>query len=204
MLGLRMTKWMLFLVLPIGGIVTTAAVLAGVVVLLVFVGGPNTDPVCGGRDVVVSSELAASFDARWDAFSSALDAGRAATLSLDESVITARARTFLSEHGVDEVRNVVVFFFAADGGYGEARAEVDVPVLGGTAGRIRGRLDLRGASPVLEITKLDVGSLPGFVEGPITNAIEDAINNEALADLSLEHRLTLTFGEGTVLISGEP
>ena len=74
---------------------------------------------------------------------------------------------------------------------------------GGVSASIRGRMDLRCAHPVVEITDIDLGSVPGFITSGIETGIEKALN-EALVDVDLRHRYNLDFREGFARVNGQP
>jgi len=45
--------------------------------------------------------------------------------------------------------------------------------------------------------------VPGFVTGGLEGIIKGVINDQ-LDHIDIEHRLTITFGEGTATLSGQP
>ncbi len=189
------------LVIAVGGFVA-------VMVILVFVGGPTSTAVCGERALAVGSGAGLRFDGRWDGFDAFLDTGVPESLDLEEAEVTERARSFLTvENDVDEIRDVVVCFLGPEEagglGRGELRGKVAIPVLPDVSGRVRGRLDLSGPQPALEVTDIDLGSVPGFLTSRAGGAIEEAIN-AALADVALQHHYTIDFFEGFVRINGRP
>lgn len=197
-----------WIVIGVGTLVLAAVVFVGVMILLVFVGGPSAEAVCGDRvlDPAPSSDRA--FDPRWDGFDEFLDTGVPDSLDLEEDVVTARARDFLeTEHEVDEITGLVICFFGPEEagglGDGEVRGRVAIPVLPDVSASIRGRMDLSGTHPVLEITDIDLGSVPGFITGGIEDGIEKALN-EALVDIDLQHRYNLEFRDGLARVNGQP
>jgi hypothetical protein len=153
--------------------------------------------------------LAADWQASWDAFNAALDAGQESSVSFDESHVTSRANTFLDEKDVPVVSDVTICF--GDGtaeAYGKAEVPglAGVPIFGGlfdAKARIRGTMDLSGSEPMIEIDDLDVGNVPGPVANRVRDRIEDAVN-DALADFDVEHHYTVTFTEGLVTVAGTP
>lgn len=195
-----------WIVITVGTLVLGAVAFVGTMVLLVFVGGPSAEAVCGDRVLDEGPSANRAFDPRWDGFDAFLDTGVPDSLDLEEDVVTARAREFLTvEHDVDEIMDVVICFFGPEtpGGLGEAeaRGEVAIPVLPDVNASIRGRMDLSGAHPVLEVTDIDLGSVPGFITSGIEEAIEDALN-EALEDVELQHRYGLEFRDGFARVNG--
>ena len=191
-----------------GTLILGAMIFVGVMVALVFVGGPNAEAVCGDRVLDADPAPDRLFDPRWDGFDAFLDTGVPDSLDLEDEVVTARARDFLTvDHDVDEIVDVVICFSGPreSGGQGEAevRGEVAIPVLPDVSASIRGRMDLTGERPVLEITDIDLGSVPGFITSGIKGAIEDALN-EALEDVELQHRYRLEFRDGFARVNGQP
>ncbi len=170
------------------------------------------EPGAGGtiqiRGVSSDSSVAAQWDAKWKTFDNQLDSGQAATITFTESEVTARAVSYLKakDAPLDEV--VVCFH---EGG-AEARAKVelptlaDIPVIGSafeTNAKVKGTIDLSGPHPVVEITEIEAGNLPGFVSDQVKNNVKDVINNR-LDDLNLSHNYSVTFTEGSVAVSGQP
>lgn len=197
-----------WIVISLATLVIAAGGFVAVMVILVFVGGPTSAAVCGGRTLAVGSGAGLRFDGRWDGFDAFLDTGVPESLDLEEAEVTERARSFLTvENDVDEIRDVVVCFLGPEEagglGQGELRGKVAIPVLPDVSGRVRGRLDLRGPRPALEVTDIDLGSVPGFLTSRAGGAIEEAIN-AALADVALQHHYTIDFYEGFVRINGRP
>ena len=197
-----------WIVIGVGTVVLGLATVVGVLVVLVFVGGPSAEAVCGDRVLQAAPSNDRAFDPRWASLDDFLDTGVPDTLDLEEDVVTARARAFLGvEHDIDEIQGLVICFFGPEesGGLGEAevRGSVAIPVLPDVNAKIRGRMDLRGEHPILEITDIDVGSLPGFVTSGVESGIEDAIN-EALEDVNLRHRYSLEFRDGFARVNGQP
>ena len=197
-----------WIVSGVGTLVVGAMIFVGVMVLLVFIGGPNAEAVCGDRVLDTAPTADRSFDPRWDGFDEFLDTGVPDSLDLEEDVVTARAREFLEiDHEVDEIGQVVICFFGPEAqgelGVAEVRGRVAIPVLPDVSASIRGRMDLRGAHPVVEITDIDLGSVPGFITSGIETGIEKALN-EALVDVDLRHRYNLDFRDGFARVNGQP
>ena len=197
----------------VGWIVIAAAALlvlllaaAVALVILTFTGGPSLAPVCAGRALDMMPAADRTFDARWTAFDTFLEGGVPDALDVEEGVVTARAREFLeSERQVGAISELTICFFGprddASLGYTEVRGRIELPVPASVAGSLRGRLDLGGAHPVLEITHIEVGNLPAFLTISVRQGIEDAVN-AALADVALRHRYSLDFREGLVRVVG--
>ena len=175
---------------------TTAVALVGVAVVLTFVGGPDLSTACGDRTVTAGPELAAEFDRKWDGFSETLERGDAATVIFTENEVMARAVAFLRDESIDEIRNITPCIFSGvDGGEGEIRGKVDLPVLPDVDARLRGVIDLIGPSPRIDITEIDIGSLPGFLSGPLDNAVADAVN-AGLRETDLSRRYAVIYVSG--------
>lgn len=197
-----------WIVIGVGTVVLAAVVFVGVMILLVFVGGPSAEAVCQDHVLDPAPASDRAFDPRWAGFDEFLDTGVPDSLDLEEDVVTARAREFLEvEHDVHEIADLVICFFGPEetGGLGDAevRGRVAIPVLPDVSASIRGRMDLGGEHPVLEITDIDLGSVPGFITGGIEDGIEDTLN-EALQDVDLQHRYNLEFRDGFARVNGQP
>ena len=177
------------------GVVTLVVILA---VLAAFVGSPG-ECDSGDREVVVSSALAQSLQDKLDTFDEQLDAGQAASFTFDESEATSRGIEFLDENNapIDDLK----VCFNSDGpsasGKVSAVAGLDLDV------KASGNVDLSGEHPRVDDLSIDVGSVPGFVTGGLEGLIKDVINDQ-LDHIDVEHRLTITFGEGTATQSGQP
>jgi hypothetical protein len=197
-----------WIALSVSALITGAFIFVGVMVLLVFIGGPSSEAACRDRTMNLAPAADRGFDTRWDFFDIFLDTGVPDNLDLEEDVVTARARDFLTmEHDFDELEDIVICFFGAEEagelGQGEVRGKVAIPILPDVSASIMGRVDLTGTHPMLTITDIDVGSLPGFITSAMDDAIEDEIN-EALEDVDLRHRYTIQFREGFVQVNGRP
>jgi len=68
---------------------------------------------------------------------------------------------------------------------------------------VSGDIFLDGDHPRVADVDIDVGAVPGFAAGGFEGAVEDVINDQ-LEHISLDHQLTITFGEGTATLSGQP
>jgi hypothetical protein len=176
--------------------------------VLTFTGGPSLAPVCGGRILDLAPSPERSLDARWDGFDTFLEGGVPDALDVEEGVVTARARAFLEgERQIGEISELVICFFGPEDpgslGYAEVRGRIELPLPASVAGTLRGRLDLGGAHPVLEVTRLEVGNLPEFLTLRVRQEIEDAVN-AALAGVALRHRYSVEFGDGFARVIGRP
>ena len=197
-----------WIVIGVATLAVAAAALVVTLVALLLTGGPSLAPVCGDRtlDLMPSPEL--RFDTRWDDFDTYLQSGVPDSLDLREGVVTARARAFLeAEPDFDAIRGVVICFFGppddASVGYAEVRGRVDLPAGSSVGATLRGRIDLRGTGPVLDLTRMEVGNLPVFLTAGVQEEIEEAVN-AALAGVDLQHRYSLEFREGFARIIGRP
>ena len=206
MAAINFGRLLILTVIGLSGLIGVAVVFGGVLAILAFVGGPDLQATCGDRDVPATPTMAAQFDTRWDAFQDDLDSGLTASVRYTEADATARARAFIAEHNIDEIEEVTICFFAdpeGGPGFAEGRGKVSVPVLPDVTARLRGTVELRGDVPRLDLTEIDVGSLPGFVTGAVESAVESAVN-DGFVDMPIDHDFTLRFEEGVVIIEGRP
>ena len=143
-------------------------------------------------------DLSAAFDQKWDALSDQLDSGGAATVTFSENEITARAVAFLRDESIDEIRNITLCIFSGvNEGEGEIRGTVDLPVLPDVDARLRGVMDLTGPSPPIEMTNIDIGSLPSFLTGPLEDAVADAVN-AGLRETGLSRSYAVVYETGAL------
>ena len=187
--------------ISIASLVGAAVVFVIVVVILVFVGGPDLDAECDDRVINPAGHSDSAFDAKWEAFDDAVGTGVAASVVFDEAELTQRAQSFLIAEDVEEIEDVNICLFAD--GVGEGRGKIDVPGLPDINAKIRGRIDLSGDVPVFDIEDFDVGSA-GFIVNAFgaKGAIEDAVN-EALEEIHLGHSpYRIVIEEGRVTVSG--
>jgi hypothetical protein len=177
------------------GVVTLVVVLT---VLAAFVGSPG-ECDSGGREVVVSATLAQSLQDKLDTFDEQLDAGQAASFTFDESEATSRGQQFLEDENAPIDGLKVCFNPEGPSASGKvsAVAGLDLDV------KASGKVDLSGEHPRVEDLDIDVGQVPGFVTGGLEGIIKGVINDQ-LDHIDIEHRLTITFGEGTATLSGQP
>lgn len=209
----------LFLIVFASGIVTVCAAALMLFVLLTASGSPgeisgacrNTSldlesPESPGlRDVVTDPALALTWQERWDAFRSGVDAGQGTRISFEESEMTSRAAKYIADEDIP-LKHITICFYDREA---EARATAeipgvrDIPVLGGvfdTEVRARGRIDLSGEHPRIDITSLEAGRLPGFASGLVEGDFESLINSR-LAELTLSRSYDVAFREARADIS---
>jgi hypothetical protein len=190
---------------PFRLVLATIGAIAGVVVVLVvllvvaaFAGSPG-ECDSGDREVQTSSALAQQLQAKLDQFDEQLDAGQAASFTFDESEATSRGREFLEEENapIDDLK--VCFNSEGPSASGKVSGVLglDLDV------KVSDKPNLGGEHPRVDDLNIDVGRVPGFVTGGLEGLIEDVINDQ-LDHIDIEHQLSITFGEGTATLSGEP
>jgi len=182
----------------VGAVVGVVVVVAVVTALAAFVGSPG-ECDSGDRDVEVSSALARQLQAKLDDFDAELDAGRAASFTFNESEATSRGREFLEEKNAPIEDLKVCFNTEGPSASGKLSAVLGFDV----SAKVSGDLNLNGEHPRVEDLDIDVGSVPGFITGGIEGIIKDVINDQ-LDHIDIEHQLSITFGEGTATLSGQP
>ncbi|GAF89632.1 unnamed protein product, partial [marine sediment metagenome] len=69
--------------------------------------------------------------------------------------------------------------------------------------KVSGDLDFSGEHPRIDDLDIDVGSVPGFITGGLEGVVKGVINDQ-LDHIDVEHQLSITFGEGTATLSGQP
>jgi hypothetical protein len=182
----------------VGGIVGIVAVVVVLTGAAAFMGSPG-ECDSGNREVEISSALAQQFQAKLDRFDEQLDAGQAASFSFDESEATSRGREFLKEKNapIDDLK--VCLNPEGPSASGNLSAVLGLDV----SAKVSGHLDLSGEHPRVDDLDIDVGGLPGFTTGGFEGTIEDVINDQ-LNHIDVEHQLSITFGEGTATLSGQP
>ncbi len=190
---------------PFRLVLTAVGVVLGVVVLLVvitavaaFAGSPG-ECDSGNREVEVSSALAQQLQAKLDGFDEQLDAGQAASFTLDESEATSRGRQFLEEEDAPIEDLKVCFNPEGPSASGKLSAVLGLDV----RVKVSSHLDFSGEHPRVDDLDIDVGGVPGFITGGFEELIKDVINDQ-LDHIDTEHQLTITFGEGTATLSGQP
>jgi hypothetical protein len=182
----------------VGGIVGVVTLVVVLTVLAAFAGSPG-ECDSGDREVLVSSALAQQLQDKLDAFDGQLDAGQAASFTFDESEATSRGQEFLDEKNapIDDLKVCFNLEGPSASGKVSAVAGLDLDV------KASGKVNLSGAHPRVDDLDIDVGKVPGFVTGGLEGLIKDVINDQ-LDHIDIEHQLTITFGEGTATLSGQP
>ena len=160
------------------------------------------------RGVNNEAALADTWQAKWATFDQQLDAGQTASVSFTESESSSRATRYLHSKEAP-VEDLTVCFH---NGEAEASGKVKLPVLGDLPGvggvfesrmMARGTIDFSGPHPKIMITKFEAGNLPSDASDRLKGQVEDMINTR-LDDLSLEHKYTPKFSEGSIEIIGTP
>ena len=182
----------------IGAIVGVVVVLVVLVVLAAFVGSPGGCD-SGDREVQISSALAQQLQAKLDRFDEQLDAGQPASFTFDESEATSRGHEFLEEKDAPIEDLKVCFNPEGPSASGKVSAALglDLDV------KVSGKVNLSGEHPRVDDIDIDAGRVPGFITGGLEGLIKDVINDQ-LDHIDIEHRLTITFTEGTATLSGQP
>jgi len=182
----------------VGAVVGVVVVLAALTALAAFVGSPG-ECDSGDREVESSSALAQQFQAKLDDFEAELDAGQAASFTFDESEATSRGREFLEEENAPIEDLKVCFNPEGPSASGKLSAVLGLDV----TVKVSGDLDLSGEHPHIDDLDIDVGSVPGFITGGLEGVVKGVINDQ-LDHIDVEHQLSITFGEGTATLSGQP
>jgi hypothetical protein len=182
----------------VGGIVGVVTLVVVLTALAAFAGSPG-ECDSGDREVQVSSALAQQLQDKLDAFDEQLDAGQAASFTFDESEATSRGIEFLDEKNapIDDLKVCFNPEGPSASGKVSAVAGLDLDV------KASGKVDLSGTHPRVDNLNIDVGKVPGFVTGGLEGLIKGVINDQ-LDHIDIEHQLTITFGEGTATLSGQP
>jgi len=182
----------------VGVILGGAALLVVLAVAAAFVGSPGGCD-SAGRQVEVSPALAQQLQAKLDSFDEQLDAGQPASFTFDESEATSRGQEFLDEKDapIDDLK--VCFNPEGPSASGKVSAVLglDLDV------KVSGNMNLSGEHPRVDDLDIDVGQVPGLITGGLEGLIEDVINDQ-LDHIDIEHQLSITFGEGTATLSGQP
>jgi len=182
----------------VGAVVGVVVVLAALTALAAFVGSPG-ECDSGDREVESSSALAQQFQAKLDDFEAELDAGQAASFTFDESEATSRGREFLEEENAPIEDLKVCFNPEGPSASGKLSAVLGLDV----TVKVSGDLDLSGEHPRIDDLDIDVGSVPGFITGGLEGIVKGVINDQP-DHIDVEHQLSITFGEGTATLSGQP
>jgi len=190
---------------PIRLVLTAIAAAVGLVVVLAlvvlaaaFAGSPG-ECDSGDREVESSPALAQQLQAKLDELDAQLDAGQAASISFDESEATSRGRQFLEEENAPIADLKICFNADGPSASGNLEAVLGLDI----TAKVSADLFLDGEHPRVDNLDIDVGAVPGFAAGGFEGVVEDVINDQ-LEHISLEHQLTITFGEGTATLSGQP
>lgn len=173
----------------IGGVV----VVAGVAVVLVLTGSPQS---CSERVVSQSPQSRAELQKKWGDFKRRASTG-AAEVRFTETEVTSRGIEYLIRQGVP-LENLQVYF--CEQGYADATATF---VGGGPAVDllVRGTLDISGDRPKVVIESVPAGNLPGFL--PLEKFLA-SLDDEAKT-LNLGVILTsVVFSEKQVTLKGGP
>jgi len=182
----------------VGAVVGVVVVLAALTALAAFVGSPG-ECDSGDREVESSSALAQQFQAKLDDFEAELDAGQAASFTFDESEATSRGREFLEEENAPIEDLKVCFNPEGPSASGKLSAVLGLDV----TVKVSGDLDLSGEHPRIDDLDIDIGSVPGFITGGLEGIVKGVINDQP-DHIDVEHQLSMTFGEGTATLSGQP
>jgi hypothetical protein len=186
------------ILMAIGAAVGLVVILAVVVLAAAFAGSPG-ECDSGDRQVESSTALAQQFQAKLDQLNAQLDAGQAASFTFDESEATSRGRQFLDDENAPIADLKICFSSDGPSASGNLDAVLGLDV----TAKVSGDLFLDGQHPRVDNLDIDVGAIPGFAAGGFEGAVEGVINDQ-LEHISIEHQLTITFGEGTATLSGQP
>jgi len=186
------------ILVAIGIAVGLAVVLSIILVVLAFAGSPGGCD-SGDRQVESSPALAQQLQAKLDQLTTQLDAGQAASFTFDESEATSRGRQFLNEENAPIADLKICFSPDGPSASGNLDAVLGLDV----TAKVSGDFFLDGEHPRVDNLSIDVGGVPGFVAGGFEDAVRNVINDQ-LEHISIEHQLTITFGEGTATLSGQP
>ena len=197
--------WSFFFTNPFGillgilaGIITLFVIFVVVTAVLAVAGGPGACTP-GGGPISITAANATAFQDKWDAMDDTLDMGQAASADFNESEVSSRADNYISDESDAPFEDVRV---CLHDGFGEGSAKlsvlgIDVEV------KVTGTMTLTGTTPVANITKIEVGAVPGFATDLIEGIVEDAIE-EGLKDIELNHDYAPTISEGNANIQGTP
>jgi hypothetical protein len=183
--------------MAIGAAVGLVVVLAVVVLVAAFAGSPG-ECDSGDREVESSPALAQQLQAKLDELNAQLDAGQAASFTFDESEATSRGRQFLEDENAPIADLKICFNPDGPSASGNLDAVLGLDV----TAKVSGDLFL-GEHPSVDNLDINVGAVPGFAASGFEEVVKDVINDQ-LAHIDIEHQLTITFGEGTATLSGQP
>ena len=184
--------------MAIGAAVGLAVILAVVVLAAAFAGSPG-ECDSGDRQVESSTALADQLQGKLDQLDAQLDGGQAASITFDESEATSRGRQFLDDENAPIADLKICFSSDGPSASGNLDAVLGLDV----TAKVSGDILLDGEHPRVDNLDIDVGAVPGFAAGGFEGAVEGVINDQ-LEHISIEHQLTITFGEGTATLSGQP
>ena len=185
----------------IAGVFVTLFVLslvfAGTLVVLAATGGPATCTP-GGGPTTIDTANAASFRAKWNALSSALDGGAPSSATFTESEISSRADEYLKQQDAP-LKNPRV---CIHDGTGDATATFSF--LGFDAKfKISGTMKLDGPHPKANIDSIEIGNIPGFMLAPAERFVNRALD-DVLDGVDMDHKYTPTLTNGQAAIAGTP
>jgi len=190
---------------PIRIVLAVIGIAGGVVMLVViltvvaaFAGSPG-ECDSGDREVDITASLAQQLQGKLDAMDDELDGGQASSFTFDESEATSRGVEFLEENNapIDDLK----VCFSTEGP--SASGTLDAVLGLNVKVKVSGNVDLSGEHPRITDLDIDVGSVPGFITGGFEGIVKDVINDQ-MDKIDIEHDLTVTFGEGTATLSGQP
>jgi len=184
--------------MAIGAALGLVAILAVVVLAAAFAGSPG-ECDSGDRQVESSTALADQLQGKLDQLDAQLDGGQAASITFDESEATSRGRQFLDDENAPIADLKICFSSDGPSASGNLDAVLGLDV----TAKVSGDILLDGEHPRVDNLDIDVGAVPGFAAGGFEGAVEGVINDQ-LEHISIEHQLTITFGEGTATLSGQP
>ncbi len=190
------------LVALIGAVLAAIAIFIVVMLALLFIGGPGLADACDDRPIDRDPATLVHFDDRWENFNVRIDArGRSTSVSFDESDLTARARDFLRAEDVQEIRDVTI---CLSGDEIEATGKLAIAILPDINVRLTGAIDFSGEHPVVTITDVDAGSLPGFLTSAMEDAVADGVNDALDAVNLVGREFLLTTNDGVATIEFLP
>ena len=184
--------------MAIGAVVGLVVALSILFAVLAFAGSPG-ECDSGDREVESSPALAQQLQAKLDQLDAQLNAGQAASITFDESEATSRGRQFLEDENAPIADLKICFNSDGPSASGNLNAVLGLDV----TAKVSGDLSLDGEHPRVDSLDIDVGAVPGFVTGGLAGGIKEVINDQ-LEHISIEHQLSITFGEGTATLSGQP
>jgi len=176
-----------------------SVIFGGLAFGLVVTGGPDECTAGGSEPIVFSQANADSFQQKWDAFDTTLDAGRPATVTFTESEVSSRAWWEIVDESEDADEFVDGPRVCLHDGYGEVSATLELPGFLDIKMKATGTAEITDEL-VIYIDDLEIGNVPDFVS--------DWLNAEEIqADLTnqhLEHNYVLTLREGEAQVNGTP